>query len=83
MLCLPGLYCRFTADEETRFLKGVNADKQEALRRLHITAVSALHQAAAASAAALSHFLAARVSFVVCVITQNVSTKRQWHLRAF
>lgn len=30
---------RFTADEETRFLKGVDADKKEALRRLHITAV--------------------------------------------
>ena len=30
---------RFTSDEEIRFLKGVDADKKEALRRLHITAV--------------------------------------------
>lgn len=30
---------RFTADEEKRFLTGVDANKQEALRRLHVTAV--------------------------------------------
>lgn len=38
-MCFHLLCCRFTADEETRFLKGVDADKKEALRRLHITAV--------------------------------------------
>lgn len=30
---------RFTADEEKRFLTGVDADRKEALRRLHVTAV--------------------------------------------
>jgi hypothetical protein len=43
-ICFHLLCCRFTADEETRFLKGVDADKTEALRRLHVTAVRALHQ---------------------------------------